>query len=327
MRTITVQNVNQALVEGFAWLRVAGVKENSRNGPVLVAPYPVCTTYLRPWERVLFNPVRDANPVFHLMEAIWMLSGENDADFLLPFNSKFVQYAEDDGIVHGAYGFRWREHFKLDQISAIITILANDPQSRQAVMQMWDCDADLGAKKRDIPCNTHIYFDCRGGMLNMTVCCRSNDILWGAYGANAVHMSVLQEVIAAGVGIPMGDYRQFSNNFHAYTNNDTVQHFLDNGVVDYDVYGMGVNSMPLIGSLESVGMFLADCELLVTARDEIDVPVFNTKFFNDIAYPLFSAYLARKGGQGIARSDFTAEQRGNDWVVAFLDWCDRRSEK
>ena len=32
--------------------------------------------------------------------------------------------------------------------------------------------------------------------LCMTVCNRSNDMLWGAYGANVVHMSMLQEFVA-----------------------------------------------------------------------------------------------------------------------------------
>lgn len=326
MRSITVRNVNQALVEGFAWLRVAGARENSRNGPVIVAPEPVCTTYQYPWERVLFNPVRDANPVFHLMEAIWMLAGDNDVTFPEIFNSKFRQYAEEDGRVWGAYGYRWREHFHDDQIYTIIEMLKKNPNSRQAVMQMWDCDFDLDQTKNDLPCNTHIYFDCRGGVLNMTVCNRSNDILWGAYGANAVHMSMLQEIIAAGVGVPMGVYRQMSNNFHAYTDNDVVKHFMENGVQDYDCYGgFFTTHMPLIHGDETVEMFLTDCELLVSEWATIADPVFNTKFFQVIAFQLFSAYLARKDERHmVRRDDFTVEQLTNDWVSAFLGWCERR---
>ena len=44
-------------------------------------------------------------------------------------------------------------------------------------------------------------------------------MLWGAYGANAVHMSVLQEYIAASLELEMGPYYQVSDSFHVYENN------------------------------------------------------------------------------------------------------------
>jgi hypothetical protein len=50
----------------------------------------------------------------------------------------------------------------------------------------------------------------------MTVFCRSNDLIWGAYGANAVHMSILQEYVACGLARPVGHYWQVSNNYHVY---------------------------------------------------------------------------------------------------------------
>jgi len=48
IHTITARNVNTAFADAWHYLRVSGVKENSRNGPVLVAPGPVVTTYLHP---------------------------------------------------------------------------------------------------------------------------------------------------------------------------------------------------------------------------------------------------------------------------------------
>jgi thymidylate synthase len=130
---------------------------------------PVITTYLRPQERVLFNELRDANPIFHLVEALWMLASLSDVEFLLPFNSTYGRYAEPDGNIHGAYGRRWRTHFGVDQIWGVIAALRRDPTTRQAVMAMWDPAADLNADVKDRPCNTTIYFDGRQGRLNMTV--------------------------------------------------------------------------------------------------------------------------------------------------------------
>jgi hypothetical protein len=53
-------------------------------------------------------------------------------------------------------------------------------------------------------------------VLDLTVCCRSNDAIWGAHGANAVHFSVLQEYLAARIGVGVGTMYQWSNNYHAY---------------------------------------------------------------------------------------------------------------
>ncbi len=329
--TIKALNVNVALTEGFWHLKTSGVRENSRNGPVIVAPTPVVTEYAHPTERVLFNPVRDANPVFHLMEAIWMIAGRDNVEFLLPFNANFKQYAEDDGVVHGAYGARWRYVLDIDQLHAIVRVLKGNPESRQAVMQMWDAKLDLGQKKRDLPCNTTIYFDCREGRLNMTVCCRSNDILWGAYGANAVHMSVLQEVVAAGVGVPVGLYRQFSNNFHAYTENEQAAEFLRRPSAGYqNPYTPGyVWPMPLVAPHEDYRDFVQDCEELTGLHETEDREVlFQTDFFNLIAEPLRRMYLARKlEGMKFTREEIMSSCPCNDWLAAFADWTARRDTK
>jgi hypothetical protein len=323
IHSITETNVNGAFDTAWHYLSVAGVEEPSRNGPVLVAPTPVITTYLRPTERVLFSPRRDANHVFHLMESIWMLAGLSDVEWLSQFSSNISTYAEPDGYIHGAYGARWRNWFnegEYDQLPVIINTLRTNPQSRQAVLQMWDPTADLEGEWRDRPCNTAIYFDCRGGKLNMTVTCRSNDILWGCYGANAVHMSMLQEVIAHAVGVPVGVYRQFSNNWHAYTDNDKVKDFLKYPPVGgFDHYESGRTvAIPLISGKETWQHFLDDCERVVNGFRAVD-----TFFMDKVAVPLRDAYLARKAGESYDVRNVPE----CDWKLGFQQWCERREIK
>ena len=322
---ITSNNVNGAFREAFWKLRTMGVPEESRNGPVLVMPGPVITTFLNPLQRVLFNPVRDANPVFHLMEAIWMLAGRDDVGFLLPFNSGYDSYAELDGTVHGAYGDRWRNAFGIDQIYAIIYMLKRDPKSRQAVMQMWssaaeDCN-DLVGEWKDRPCNTHIYFDRRYDQLNMTVCCRSNDVVWGAYGANIVHFSILQELIALALGVPIGAYCQMSNNFHAYTDLPVVKHFIESPPFeDCDAYTdvRGARPEPLLQPGERWEDFLSDCESFC------DNEPTRCNFFENVAQPLRAAYVNRKAGDTEWRSFLRGVPKDNDWKIAFNEWVARR---
>lgn len=232
MRVINARNVNDAYAAGCQLVRECGVPSSSRDGDVRVVPFPVVTEYVFPRERVLVDEHRKANPFFHLMEALWMLAGRRDARWLDQFVKGFSsRFAESDGNQHGAYGYRWRHHFDLDggghpglpdQLDTVVRLLRTNPKDRRVVITMWDPVADLGSLVRDVPCNTHIYPRVRdiaaGGpsVLDITVCCRSNDIFMGAYGANAVHFSILQEYLAARIGVEVGTYYQFSNNFHAY---------------------------------------------------------------------------------------------------------------
>lgn len=316
---IQAVNVNVAFMEAWWKLRTYGVEQQSRNGPVLVMPEPVMTTYSRPQERVLFDPRRDANHVFHLAETLWMFAGRDDVGSLLPYNSNYKNYAEENGRVHGAYGKRWRKHFGPDQILRVIDELKRDPHSRRAVIAMWDpFAADMDAWK-DTPCNTHIYFDIREGLLNMTVCCRSNDILWGCYGANVVHFSMLQELVALDLGVGIGVYRQFSNNFHAYTDNAMVKYYLEAPPTEvYDPYFDKVNFYPLLDEGENAENFMLDCERLFEGKE-----VENT-FLTLIAKPLMQAYKDRKEG---LEYDVSSVPSDCDWRVGFEQWVARRKAK
>lgn len=234
------RNAGQLLPEAIELLLEHGEHASSRNGDVIVYPEPVVTVIQRPWERVLFSPVRDANPFFHMIEAAWMLAGRNSVDDLTPYVKNFTDYA-DNGIVHGAYGHRWRNHFGYDQLAVIIEMLKNVSDTRQAVIQMWDCSpwhdwieglgaggSDLISDWRDRPCNTQIYLRIHDNKLEMSVTNRSHDVIWGLLGANAVHFSVLQEYLAHLLVLDMGKLTFFSNNFHVYKS------VLDKMLIDTD---------------------------------------------------------------------------------------------
>lgn len=317
--TLTVRNVNYALTEMLWKMRVIGLSENSRNGRVLVAPGPVVTTFTHPRERILFEPRRDANPVFHLMEALWMLAGQNDVKWLQQFNSNISNYAQPDGKMHGAYGYRWRHQAGFDQLLEIVKVLQNS-ETRQAVLAMWIPLLDLCVDPtlRDRPCNTHVYFDRRGGRLNMTVSCRSNDMLWGAYGANVVHFSILQEVLAWALKVPVGVFHQFANNFHLYTELPMVADLLDMPPEIDDSYYMSFPPTDLLTGNEHWEDFLLDCQDLVSGHN-----LMTTYFMQSVAKPLRDHYLARKRGEFTGTSHIFP----TEWKVAYKQWIDRRDAK
>jgi hypothetical protein len=258
------------------------------------------------------------------MESLWMLAGESRVEWLSQFNERIKTYAEADGTIHGAYGARWANTLYGDsQVASVIDVLDRDPGSRQAVLQMWNSQLDLGVDKKDRPCNTHMYFDLRGGALNMTVLCRSNDMLWGAYGANAVHFSFLQEAMAHALNTNIGVYRQVSNNFHVYTDLPVVKDFLENPPYDaYDRYQEEAYPMPILQGKETFAQLVMDCKKCITNRGSI---VMETEFMRTVATPLRDAYLERKAGRDY--SGYLALIPACDWKFAFTDWCARREKK
>lgn len=321
---ITVRNVNQAFSEMFWRFKVENLKpEPTRNGPALVYPVPVTTIYTNPRERVLFHQGRDANPIFHLLESIWMLAGRRDAAFLQQFNSKIGQYSDDGENFNAAYGYRWRYHFGHDQLLEVIRVLEKDPNSRQAVVQMWDVE-DLTKPTKDKACNMQVIFDTRKGVLNMTVINRSNDMWWGAYGANAVHFSVLQEFVACALGLPMGVYRQSSHNLHLYTELYDVQKYLETppNNLAYDAYvSEEVEPLPLFEGRDYL-TFLYECEMF--CDDPFDMTVdYTNPFFSKVAQPMAMVSRVRKLKQGDGR-EFAQKIRASDWRKATFDWINRR---
>ena len=260
MILVAGRNINTIYQEGLWKLRIMGKEERSRNGPVLVLPEPVTTIYDAPEERVLINPARRPNPFFHLFEAMWMLAGRNDLAFVEKFVKRFADYSDDGLTLRGAYGFRWRRHFAFDQVKRVVDMIKENPQTRRAVISMWDPVEDLGHPHKDIPCNTTIYFRVRETLLDMTVCCRSNDAIWGAYGANAVHFSFLLEYIACATGLNLGKMYQISNNFHVYTGMPRF-HDIWNNYHAEDPYGWLTPCRPLFEDARQATEFLLQLEI------------------------------------------------------------------
>lgn len=335
MLVLNVRNAQQALPEGLRLLDVHGVPRESRNGPVLVAPGPVTTVFEEPRERVMFWPERDANPFFHLVESLWMLAGRNDVDFLAEYVSRMRTFSDDGKTLHGAYGHRWRRHFGKDQLRPIIEALKANPEDRRNVLQMWDATVDLARQGKDLPCNTQVFFSRDAdGNLDMTVLNRSNDVIWGAYGANVVHFSVLQEYMAGAIGCGVGRYWQVSNNYHAYLDTlEPIRHLADQAADPHrtvvpDPYETGgVTPLPLVST--PIEQWDQDLEMLLST----DEPVIGLRdpFLRGVATPMMMAHRAYRENLGLERYEKALEIlercRADDWRLAAQQWINRRLAK
>ncbi len=325
MEVLKVRNVNQALHDGLIMLWHQGRKRSSRNGEVRVLDTPVTTVYEKPAERVLFWEARDANPFFHLYESLWMLGGRRDVDSIAFYVDRMRTFSDDGSTLHGAYGHRWLFHFGFDQLAKIGEALRINPEDRRCVLQVWDAENDLAVSSKDIPCNTHAYFSVSyEGNLDMTVSCRSNDIIWGAYGANAVHWSMLQEYVAALAKRPVGTYYQVSNNYHAYT--DVFQPLFDELMANHlapfhSVYGSRIKPYPLVNTdPEEWGRDL---------ESFLDEPAGKVRdpFFSCVAVPAHDAYRFHKDGSALEALKQAEKVQATDWRLAMVQWLQRRNSK
>jgi hypothetical protein len=340
MLVIRDRNVNTIWKRAVDTMLRVGVRSESRAGPVLVAPFPCLSIYVNPTERVLFDPARDANPFFHLFESLWMLAGRRDAAWLNQFIGDYSErFAEPDGNIHDAYGFRWRHQFGYDQLAECVEKLRKDPTDRQAVITMWDpdcCGSDdltaVGLKTR--PCNTHIYLRVRDNVLDLTVTCRSNDIAWGAYGANAVHFSILQEYLAARIGVGVGVMYQWSNNWHVYES--FLQPYLDRrddrSDAHVDPYQAGyVAPRPMVGNPDC---FDRDLERFMTwtgsaEPDQEPGHYQENPWFHETAEPLYVAHRFWKAGDRDHALEVVSDEVhpiASDWRTACQHWMQHRQK-
>lgn len=334
MQVINVRNVHEALPEAIYQMAGNGIRRDSRNGPVFMAPGPVTTCYSCPQERVLFHPERDANPFFHLFESLWMLAGRNDVAYVSQFVKTMVNFSDDGETFHGAYGFRWRQRW-FDQLGLIVQRLKENKDDRRQVIQMYSADDDLAADQnncKDIPCNLTITVQVSPeGVLDMIVFNRSNDIIWGCYGANAVHFSFLQEYLAAMIGVPIGRYWQISHNWHAYLNTlEPLTHLQEQARNPYTKFYMHfspyeadeVDVYPLVRNTER---FDSELQMFI---DEPDAMGYTEPFFRKIAMPMYNAHRAwRHKDYRTAFLNLEGMPEKNDWRIACEQWLQRRKDR
>lgn len=305
------------------------VSESSRAGEVMRIDEPVLIRYDKPKQRVLYNPGRDANPFFHLYEALWMLAGRNDVESLAYYNSKIGEVASDDGTTfNGAYGYRWRHAFQegggieLDQLTHIIGQLRSDPGSRRIVLAMWSPELDLIATTKDKCCNTHAYFAIRNGRLDMTVCNRSNDLIWGLLGANYVHFTILQEWLAAAVGVPVGIYYHFTNNLHVYQSTWKPESYIGQGYQEAPYKHWGWQPFPLVA--HNAFQFRQECEILVQSKDY--TYDYSEPFINQVAIPMLLAFDSHKVRRYGDAYESLKKVASPDWKSAGHEWIRLREE-
>lgn len=345
--SIVARNVNDALYKGTQLLLDYGEENSPRGLRTLEYPGTVVTTYCYPEECVLFSEARRINPFFHLMEALWVLNGNSDVATLSFFNKRMSEYSDNGVTFHAPYGQRLRSHFSLsglfvaaalDQLEGVVKELTVDRSSRRAVACIWDPCFDLnkGGETKDIPCNNILYFKVRDGRLYLTVCCRSNDMIWGAYGTNAVQFSFVLQYVAAKLGVHVGAYTQVSDSFHVYTENvnspdiadkwAAIQKEAEIGRYDVNPYevhagGPSLYVHPLVSSPSVFDKELYTFVNGILNRYTIwNRDSFTEPFLRNVAWPMLRAWQYKKDKDIMNARKVLRENAYNEAGTSMNDW-------
>jgi len=332
VRVLHVRNVHRAIPAALAHLVEHGERRESRNGPVLQPPHPVTTVYSHPLERVEAWVARNSNPYLHLFESAWMLAGRNDVASLVRYAKRFAEFSDDGETFNAPYGYRWRHATtqNVDQLAVIADQLRANPNTRQAVLQIWTVKHDLLAVTKDHACNLTATFQVGSdGRLHMCVFCRSNDIVWGCYGANAVHFSYLLEYVAARAGIPVGTYTQISVNWHGYLS--TVQPLVAAGLHQHGEHPSSYETGAWTPYPITRGGFDAhwfDVDLAVATSDQgraVEAS-YHHAWFREVLLPVMRSHDAYKAGDRFGALHHISDCAATDWQQACRWWLARKAK-
>ena len=259
MENIQITSLNSALLHSLMLVNQQGEKRETRGFICYEAPEPVTIKLYNPSDRYVTLPERKWNKILPFAEFIWLMLGLNDLDSLPgTYVKNLYNFSDDNKSWRAGYGPRLRnligfnsdrvlsepKHSQIfssevgstDQLKFIIESLKRDINTRQAVIDIgyplsdnWNQDGTLKTTK-DQPCTRILNFQMRSGRLDLTVYMRSNDIIWGMSSVNIFNFTTIQEVVAAIVGVPVGNYYHVANNLHYYDDmSETVGNILNSG--------------------------------------------------------------------------------------------------
>lgn len=143
------------------------------------------------------------------VEALQLIGGFSDPALVLKASPAFAEFMDGDKF-WGSYGDRIGA-----QAFEVVRKLRHDPDSRQALITLWDPGLDNMLGKHDYPCTTSMHFLIRGGRLHMYVTMRSNDV-WRGLAYDAFQFTQLQLTLCNELECMLGTYSHRAISLHLY---------------------------------------------------------------------------------------------------------------
>lgn len=218
----TYRTTSHALLELLDKALTVGTDIPSRNGDTKELLHQSFTIE-HPDQPYLTTAGRRVSLPAQIAEVMWILSGRNDIEWLSRYLKRAPDFSDDGLTWRGGYGPRIRNWgaersengVGIDQLEHVVQLLRAHPDTRRAVIQIYDPAIDA-ADGKDIPCNNWLHFMIRDGELHLHVATRSNDIFWGWSGINSFEWSILQILVASMVGVKVGKTTYSVSSLHLY---------------------------------------------------------------------------------------------------------------
>jgi len=138
--------------------------------------------------------------------------------FISYYVQRYEKESDDNKSVYGGYGPRLfstkRGGRTIDQIANVVNLLKRNPDTRRAVVQLFDA-ADIADHHIEIPCTCTLQFMIRHKRLHMFTSMRSNDAFFGL-PHDVFAFTMLQEMLARSLDIDVGRYKHFVGSLHLY---------------------------------------------------------------------------------------------------------------
>ena len=174
----------------------------------LARGFPLITT-----KRVHFRSVA--------YELLWFLRGGRNVEWLHEHGvSIWDEWADAEGDLGPVYGVQWRswptaDAGHIDQISNVLETLRRDPDSRRMIVSAWNV-AEIEQMALP-PCHALFQFYVAAGTLSCQLYQRSADLFLGV-PFNIASYALLVHLVAAQVGLGVGDFVWTGGDCHLYDN-------------------------------------------------------------------------------------------------------------
>lgn len=209
--TIPCDTVTDAFEKAYNFVSEFGETVVSRIGKT---KHVTDITFLvsNPYHNVCLNPQRNLSLRYLVGEIQWYLSGSNKVEDIGKYAKMWYDLSDDGETVNSAYGYRIFHKFGFDQLQYCIDKLKKNPYDRQCILHIKEAS---NKPTKDTPCTCLLQFTCFNGRLNLHTYMRSNDI-WLGLPYDMGFFTVLLQIVAKEVGLPVGVYYHTVGDLHLY---------------------------------------------------------------------------------------------------------------
>ncbi|MCQ2244417.1 MAG: thymidylate synthase [Bacteroidaceae bacterium] len=154
-------------------------------------------------------------------ELLWFLAGDTNVKYLQDNGVRiWNEWADENGDLGPVYGHQWRswpdhDGGTIDQISNVMDLIKNHPDSRRMVVSAWNV-ADIDQMKLP-PCHCLFQFYVADGKLSLQLYQRSADTFLGV-PFNIASYALLLQMMAQCAGLECGEFIHTTGDTHLYLN-------------------------------------------------------------------------------------------------------------